>query len=117
MNAFFITLIFGYVSLSKALRYEPDHVHWNLNENADAVHPLDYSGKWENHTFHSSPSTWRFPFYVVTLDRFIDGDPTNNEANGTHFEHEWMTNQYRFGGDLVGLRKHLDYLQGMGIKV
>ncbi|KKY18703.1 putative alpha-glucan [Phaeomoniella chlamydospora] len=47
---------------------------------------------------------------------FIDGDPSNNEANGTQFEHEWLTNQYRFGGDVKGMRKHLDYIQGMGIK-
>lgn len=49
-------------------------------------------------------------------NRFIDGDPQNNEANGTLFEHEWLTNQLRFGGDLKGLGSHLDYLQGMGIK-
>lgn len=48
--------------------------------------------------------------------RFIDGDPRNNEANGTLFEHEWLTNQLRFGGDVKGLESHLDYLQGMGVK-
>lgn len=32
------------------------------------------------------------------------------------FEHEWLTDQLRFGGDLKGLESHLDYLQGMGIK-
>ena len=51
------------------------------------------------------------------VDRFIDGDPTNNEANGTSFEHEWMSTQWRFGGDPKGLMNHLDYLQGMGIRV
>ena len=90
---------------------------WNLNENQAAIDPLDYWGEWNNHTFHPSPTNWRFPFYILTMDRYVDGDPTNNEANGTHFEHDWMSNQFRFGGDARGLMNHLDYIQGFGIKV
>lgn len=100
-----------------ALRYDPAHEGWNLNENRSAVNPLEYWGQWDNHTYHPSPSNWRFPFYVVTLDRYVDGDPTNNEANGTNFEHDWTSNQFRFGGDAKGLMNNLDYIQGMGIKV
>ncbi|KAF2864946.1 hypothetical protein BDV95DRAFT_613098 [Massariosphaeria phaeospora] len=99
-----------------ALRYDPAHEGWNLNLNQSAVHPLDYWGEWENHTFHPSPKNWRIPFYVLTLDRYVDGDPTNNEANGTSFEHDWTNNQFRFGGDAKGLMNNLDYLQGMGVK-
>jgi alpha-1,3-glucan synthase len=100
-----------------ALRYDPAHEGWNLNLNKTAVDPLDYWGEWENHTFHPSPKDWRVPFYIITLDRFVDGDPTNNEANGTSFEHDWQSNQFRFGGDAKGLMNNLDYIQGMGIKV
>jgi alpha-1,3-glucan synthase len=57
------------------------------------------------------------PFYAVTIDRYLDGDPTNNEANGTVFEHHWLTNQFRFGGDTQGLQNDLDYIQGLGVKV
>jgi alpha-1,3-glucan synthase len=99
-----------------ALRYDPDQVRYNLNENETATDPLHYWGEWDNHTFHSSPKNWRFPFYTVTLDRYVDGDPTNNEANDTVFEHHWMTNQFRFGGDARGLMNNLDYIQGMGMK-
>ncbi|KAF2120385.1 alpha-1,3-glucan synthase [Lophiotrema nucula] len=99
-----------------ALRYDPEQVGWNLNLNESAVDPLDYWGEWENHTFNPSPRSWRFPFYVLTLDRYVDGDPTNNEANGTAFEHDWTSNQFRFGGDAKGLMNNLDYIQGMGIK-
>ncbi|CAI6336658.1 unnamed protein product [Periconia digitata] len=98
------------------LRYDPAHEGWNLNLNQTATDPLDYWGEWENHTFHPSPKNWRIPFYVLTLDRYVDGDPTNNEANGTSFEHDWTTNQFRFGGDAKGMMNNLDYLQGMGIK-
>lgn len=100
-----------------ALRWHPDHVGYNLNENETATHPRDYWGEWDNHTYHPSPRNWRFPFYMLTIDRYIDGDPTNNEANGTVFEHHWLTNQFRYGGDPQGLLGDLDYIQGMGIKV
>lgn len=100
----------------EGLRFEQRYVGYNLNENEAAVEPKDYSGKWENHTFHPSPSNWRMPTFVLTIDRFIDGDPTNNDANGTVFENDWMTNQFRFGGDVKGILDNLDYLAGMGIK-
>lgn len=99
------------------LRWEPEHVAYNLNQNQEATEPTEYWGEWDNHTFYPSPSNWRFPFYVLTIDRYVDGDPTNNEANGTVFEHNWMTNQFRFGGDVNGVQYDLDYIQGMGIKV
>lgn len=57
------------------------------------------------------------PFYTITLDRFVNGDPTNDDANGTQWEHDPTSNQFRFGGDLQGLIGTFDYLQGMGIKV
>lgn len=100
-----------------ALRYDPDHIRYNLNQNQTATEPTDYWGQWDNHKYHPSPTNWRFPFYVLTIDRYVDGDPTNNEANGTVFEHHWMTNQFRFGGDIRGVRNNLDYIQGMGVKV
>jgi len=112
----FLSLFSLFLSIS-ALRYDPDHDGWNLNLNQSATDPLHYWGEWENHTFHPSPKSWRFPFYVLTLDRYVDGDPTNNEANGTAFEHDWTSNQFRFGGDAKGLMNNLDYIQGMGIKV
>ncbi|RMD42620.1 hypothetical protein DV735_g2493, partial [Chaetothyriales sp. CBS 134920] len=100
----------------QALRYEEEFVAYNLNQNQTATRPVDYWGEWDNHTFMPSPQNWRLPFYVLTIDRFVDGDPSNNEANGTVFEHQWLSNQFRFGGDTVGVLENLDYLQGMGIK-
>lgn len=57
------------------------------------------------------------PFYTLFLDRFVNGDPYNDNINGTSFEHDLNSNQMRHGGDLQGLIDTLDYLQGMGIKV
>jgi alpha-1,3-glucan synthase len=100
-----------------ALEYTEDQVPWNLNQNANAQSPVEYWGEWENHTFNPSPDNWRFPTYILTIDRFVDGDPTNNNANHSSFEHDWMSTQFRSGGDARGLMNHLDYIQGTGIKV
>ena len=50
------------------------------------------------------------------LDRFINGDPTNDDVNGTAWEHDLTGTQLRHGGDIKGLQDTLDYLTGMGIK-
>jgi alpha-1,3-glucan synthase len=108
----FLVLPAGY-----ALPYDPDQVPFNLNRNQTATHPLDYSGQWENHTYHPSPGNWRMPFYTIFLDRFVNGDPSNDNANGTQWEHDLTSNQFRHGGDVLGLMDSFDYLQGMGVKV
>jgi alpha-1,3-glucan synthase len=55
-------------------------------------------------------------FYSLFLDRFVNGNPSNDDANGTHFEQDANGNQLRNGGDLAGIVDTLDYIQGMGIK-
>ena len=78
---------------------------------------MEYSGTWQDHTFFPSPENWRFPFYTLFLDRFVNGDPSNDDINGTLFEQDIMGTTMRHGGDLAGLVDTLDYIQGMGIKV
>ncbi|KAL8766393.1 MAG: hypothetical protein Q9209_006827 [Squamulea sp. 1 TL-2023] len=110
-------LLFVFFSTScSALRYDPAQVAFNLNENQTATDPTQYWGQWDNHTYHPSPSNWRFPFYTLFLDRFVNGDPSNDDANGTSFEHDLMANQLRHGGDVAGFADSLDYIQGLGIK-
>ena len=103
--------------VSETLRYEPAYQEHNLNTNESAQNPLDYGGKWEDHEFHASPTNWRFPFYTLFLDRFVNGNPSNDNANGTLFEQDIYSTQFRHGGDIQGLVDSLDYIQGMGIKV
>lgn len=117
MAAYLLLLSLALSPFSAALPWLEDQVDWNLNTNQETRNPLEYTGKWEGHVYHESPANWRFPFYTVTLDRFVNGDPTNDEANGTAWEHDPYSNQFRFGGDIKGLSNSLDYIQGMGIKV
>lgn len=103
--------------LTWGYRYDPKEVDYNLNQNPIATSPLDYSGAWPNHTYYPSPANWRFPIYSLFLDRFVNGDPSNDDVNGTLFEQDILSTQFRHGGDILGLVDTLDYLQGMGIKV
>lgn len=66
--------------------------------------------------FHSG-ATSRCLTKPELQDRFVNGDPTNDNANGTVFEHDPNDTQMRHGGDTAGLVDTLDYIQGMGIKV
>lgn len=103
--------------VSQSLRYDPQYLEHNLNQNEAAIHPLDYGGRWEDHEFKPSPTNWRFPFYTLFIDRFVNGDPSNDNANGTVFEHDITSTQIRHGGDVQGLIDSLDYIRGMGVKV
>ena len=105
------------VAKACALRYDPSQIAYNINTNQTADAPINYWGEWQNHTFNPSPSNWRLPFYTVLLDRFVNGNPGNDDANGTQFEHDLTQTQLRHGGDIKGLQDSLDYLQGMGIQV
>ncbi|PYH89723.1 putative alpha-1,3-glucan synthase [Aspergillus ellipticus CBS 707.79] len=96
--------------------YNESLADYNLNENKTADGPINYWGEWPNHTYHPSPDNWRFPVYTIFLDRIANGDPTNDDINGTAYEHVVDSNQFRHGGDLAGLIDTLDYIRGMGFK-
>lgn len=104
--------------LSSASPYRDDLVDYNLNVNKDASSPLEYKSSRSNSTYTPSPSNWRaLPIYTLLLDKFADGDPSNNDYFRTVFESDYRETQLRYGGDLKGLVTKLDYLAGMGIKV
>jgi alpha-1,3-glucan synthase len=118
MFSYLPLVLLSFLATINALPYDPEQVAWNLNTNQNATHPMEYWGEWgDGHTYFPSPKNWRFPFYTIFLDRFVNGDPTNDNANGTAYEHDVISNQFRNGGDVQGLIDTLDYLQGMGIKV
>ena len=109
--------LFGLLAIgSNALKFDPQYIGYNLNENETATDPMDYWGEWKGHKYHPSPENWRFPFYTLFLDKFANGDPTNDNINGTLYEHDMMETHLRHGGDIQGVIDSLDYLEGMGIK-
>ena len=91
--------------------WRADLVDYNINTNQNAQDPLDYTTT-PRSNYTKSPDNWRsIPFYTVLMDKFADGDPSNNDFFGTVYEWDWRETQLRFGGDLKGLVSKLDYLE------
>lgn len=53
--------------------------------------------------------------YLIMPDRFANGDPTNDEPAEFPGSHDRAKPRAWHGGDLRGIRDHLDYLQNLGI--
>ncbi|MDJ0750263.1 MAG: glycoside hydrolase family 13 protein [Woeseiaceae bacterium] len=52
--------------------------------------------------------------YLITPDRFANGDPANDSVEGYVDELDRDDDYGRHGGDIEGMRQHLDYIAGMG---
>lgn len=101
---------------ASGLAYRADLADYNLNTNQQATQATDFTTTRSNTTYTPSPTNWRkLPVYSILLDKFADGDPSNNDYFQTLFENDWRETQLRYGGDLRGLVNHLDYIQGMGV--
>ncbi len=54
--------------------------------------------------------------YMLMPDRFADGDPNNNDFPGMNtFKTDRSQPSLRHGGDLEGIRQHLDYFKELGV--
>ncbi|MBW0476037.1 hypothetical protein O181_015752 [Austropuccinia psidii MF-1] len=107
--------------------YDPKLQNYNINLNQSAGNNvLYYYSDWpeksqntSSYKYTPSPTNWReLPTYTVILDRFSDGDPSNNDFYGHRSEWDVNSNQLRHGGDILGLAQDrvLDYIHGMGYR-
>ena len=54
--------------------------------------------------------------YMLMPDRFADGDPKNNDIKGLNaYKTDRSQPSLRHGGDLEGIRQHLDYFKELGV--
>jgi neopullulanase len=53
--------------------------------------------------------------YLIMPDRFANGDPTNDEPEGAVGSHDRTKARAYHGGDLRGIREHLEYLKSLGV--
>jgi glycosidase len=53
--------------------------------------------------------------YLIMPDRFADGDPANDEPAEFPDSHDRSKPRAWHGGDLHGIRDHLDYLKDLGV--
>ena len=52
--------------------------------------------------------------YLITPDRFANGDPSNDNVAGMHERMNRNNKDGRHGGDIAGMQDNLDYIQDMG---
>ena len=52
--------------------------------------------------------------YLITPDRFADGDELNNSLSNSKDKVDRKDPNARHGGDLIGILEHLDYIKNMG---
>jgi glycosidase len=53
--------------------------------------------------------------YLIMPDRFADGDPSNDQPSGSNGVYDRSKQMAYHGGDLRGIRQHLDYLRDLGV--
>lgn len=53
--------------------------------------------------------------YLIMPDRFADGDPSNDRPAGSDGVYDRSQPKAYHGGDLRGIRQHLDYLHDLGV--
>jgi glycosidase len=53
--------------------------------------------------------------YLIMPDRFANGDPANDEPAEAPGSHDRTKDRAYHGGDLRGIREHLDYLKDLGV--
>ena len=63
-----------------------------------------------------SPADWRDEnIYFIFLDRFYDGDPSNNNVESAHGASYSPSDAHAIhGGDLKGVQQKLDYIKSLG---
>ena len=63
-----------------------------------------------------SPGDWRDEnIYFIFLDRFYDGDPSNNNVESAHGAPYSPSDAHAIhGGDLKGVQQKLDYIKSLG---
>jgi len=53
--------------------------------------------------------------YLIMPDRFVNGDPTNDQPPGAPASYDRANPRAYHGGDLRGIREHLPYLKDLGV--
>jgi glycosidase len=53
--------------------------------------------------------------YLIMPDRFADGDPSNDQPSGSNGIYDRNQPKTYHGGDLRGIRQHLNYLHDLGV--
>lgn len=104
-----------FVYLDIAPDTKPGRFKVSLNKEGDQQLQFEYElkkreeGSAAREGFNSSDV-----IYLITPDRFANGNPKNDEIKGYKDGLDRNNNYGRHGGDIQGIIDHLDYIQEMG---
>ncbi len=94
---------------------KPGTVHIAFNQNGKAVETHNWElwqrepGAAQRKGFDNADV-----LYLITPDRFANGDPKNDDVAGLREKANRSLVGGRHGGDIEGMRQHLDYVAAMG---
>ncbi|MCE9687223.1 glycoside hydrolase family 13 protein [Shewanella sp. AS16] len=94
----------------------PQHLTLELKQADRVLHRLDYElkprqpGSGARQGFGNKDV-----IYLITPDRFANGDPANDTVPGMLERAKRADKDGRHGGDISGIRQHLDYLAKLGV--
>ena len=81
---------------------------WLARAPFEILPPLNRAGRFQGF----SPSD---VMYLIMIDRFADGDPSNNDPTQSRGIYDRKNKFYYHGGDLQGVIDHMPYLKELGV--
>ncbi len=102
--------LFLYLNISSAAK--PGIMHIKLTGNGGAK-VIDYELKARTDKSGAAGFSQADVLYLLTPDRFANGDPSNDNWDGVNINRE--NPDLRHGGDLKGVEDHLDYIKDLGV--
>jgi glycosidase len=82
--------------------------HGSAEAPFEIYEPLSRAGRFQGFTTDDV-------IYLIMIDRFSDGDPSNNDPPKSRGLYDRTKSRYYHGGDFQGIINHLPYLKDLGI--
>lgn len=104
-----------FLNLTISAKAQAGKITISFKQNDQVVETHDYellarkSGSAEREGFNNKDV-----LYLITPDRFANGNPQNDEVAGMREKHNRKFKGGRHGGDIKGMLDHLDYISDMG---
>lgn len=104
-----------FIDLEIAKHAKPQTITINFSQGDKVVtsYPYQLAARQENHAASQSYSA-KDAIYLITPDRFANGDPDNDSVTGLIEGDSRDKAGGRHGGDIQGIINHLDYIADMG---
>ncbi len=104
-----------FIDVDVPVSAEPGIYHLILKNGDDTIRiPYEFAKRREGSADRKGFGTADL-IYLIMPDRFANGDPDNDNTDDTRDKADRNQLPGRHGGDLQGIRQHLDYLEELGV--